>query len=44
MSIANFKGKQAAPFGSRKSKATNRKAASTKTAKGTKKTFGKTKS
>lgn len=35
--VENFKGKQAAPFGKRKSPATNRKQASTKTAKGTKK-------
>lgn len=33
--ISNFGGKQAAPFGKRKSSATNRKKSSPKTAKGT---------
>lgn len=35
MAIKNFGGKQAAPFGKRKSNATNRKKSSSKTAKGT---------
>lgn len=39
--LSNFGGKKAAPFGKRKSKGTNRKKGSTKTAKGTKRKRGK---